>query len=79
MLVRLGFFVSLLAAFPLQMSPFRDALWKLLFRQQLQASAHACVECLGVHVHGPAAAAAMLPSCWHRTALHLCRDRDSGW
>ncbi|KAI7843066.1 hypothetical protein COHA_003238 [Chlorella ohadii] len=38
MLVRLGFLVSLLAMFPLQMAPFRDSLWKLLFRQELQAS-----------------------------------------
>jgi hypothetical protein len=40
MLVRLGFLVSLLATFPLQMSPFRDSLWKLLFRQQLQVGGH---------------------------------------
>lgn len=38
MLVRLGFLVSLLAMFPLQMAPFRDSLWNLLFRQELQAS-----------------------------------------
>ncbi|KAL4855219.1 Histone H2AX [Chlorella vulgaris] len=36
MLVRLGFLVSLLATFPLQMAPFRDSLFALLFRQQLQ-------------------------------------------
>lgn len=36
MLVRLSFLVSLLATFPLQMHPFRDSLWKLLFRQTLQ-------------------------------------------
>lgn len=40
LLTRLGFLVSLVAAFPLQMAPFREALWKLLFRQQLQASMH---------------------------------------
>ena len=34
--MRFGFLVSLLATFPLQMGPFRDSLWKLLFRQQLQ-------------------------------------------
>lgn len=34
--VRLGFLVSLLGTFPLQMGPLRDALWKLLFRQELQ-------------------------------------------
>lgn len=37
MTVRLGFLISLLATFSLQMSPFRDSLWKLLFRQELQA------------------------------------------
>jgi amino acid permease len=31
--VRLGFLISLLGTFPLQMQPLRDALWKLLFRQ----------------------------------------------
>lgn len=36
MTVRLGFLISLLATFPLQMTPFRDSLWKLLFRQELQ-------------------------------------------
>lgn len=36
MLVRLGFFVSLLALFPLQMTPARQSLWSLLFRQNLQ-------------------------------------------
>lgn len=36
MLVRLAFLVSLLGAFPLQMAPARDALWTLLFRQELQ-------------------------------------------
>ena len=36
MAVRLGFLISLLATFSLQMAPFRDSLWKLLFRQELQ-------------------------------------------
>lgn len=36
MTVRLAFLISLLATFPLQMTPFRDSLWKLLFRQELQ-------------------------------------------
>ena len=34
--VRLGFLISLLGTFPLQMTPLRDALWKLLFRQELR-------------------------------------------
>lgn len=43
--MRLGFLVSLLAMFPLQMAPFRDSLWKLLFRQELQASCPAGCAC----------------------------------
>ena len=55
MLVRLGFLVSLLATFPLQMGPFRDSLWKLLFRQQLQVGGHALH---GMH------AGRLLGACW---------------
>ena len=36
MTVRTAVFVSLVATIPLLMSPFRESLWKLLFRQQLQ-------------------------------------------
>lgn len=43
MLVRLAFLVSLVVSFPLQMGPGRDALWKLLFRQELQVGGWLCV------------------------------------
>ena len=36
MTVRLAVFLSLVVTIPLLMAPFRDALWKLLFRQTLQ-------------------------------------------
>ena len=34
--IRLGFVVSLLGIFPIHITPLRDAVWKLLFRQELQ-------------------------------------------
>lgn len=56
--IRLGFLISLLGAFPLQMAPLRDAIWKLLFRQELRGPGLwlvtygllACVYCAAVWV-----------------------------
>ena len=63
MTVRLAFLISLLATFPLQMTPFRDSLWKLLFRQELQASTH----------RSPASAPALFD--WQKACAELsCKD-----
>ncbi|PSC69367.1 putative sodium-coupled neutral amino acid transporter 6 [Micractinium conductrix] len=67
LLVRLAFLVSLLASFPLMMFPFRDSLWKLLFRQPLQGPGLWLVTYLALG--GAYWAAAYLTSIWEPLIL----------
>ncbi|KAL4515201.1 hypothetical protein Ndes2526B_g09596 [Nannochloris sp. 'desiccata'] len=65
--VRLGFLISLLGTFPLQMTPLRDALWKLLFRQELRGPGLWLVTYL--LLAGVLMAAAWIESIWEPLVL----------